>query len=102
MPSILQIPGRLDIVITKGDAFASVITFDVDVSTWTLAATVDTSSPTTITLDNSSGGTVDISLDATATGAIPAGEYTWHMDRSDIGFERRYLAGKFTVIVISP
>lgn len=102
MPTLSQIPGRLDIVLTKGDSWSANLDFDVETVSWTLSATIDTDTPTSFTLANATGGVVTLSLTSGETNALPVGQYTWHLDRSDTGYEREYIAGYLTVILHIP
>jgi len=101
MTQIKQVPGRLDIVATKGDKLSILIDFDIDTTgyTWDVKAvhgTTDTAFSVASATDGS--GQETISMASSDLDLISAGAYSWYMDRTDAGSERRYLAGDFTVI----
>ena len=100
MSKIKQTPGRLDIIATKGDKFSVLIDFDIDTTGYTWNAAVVHSSTTAFTVTSATDGSGQetISLASTDTNDIALGTWSWYMDRTDAGFQRRYLAGDFKLV----
>ncbi len=96
-----QVPGRLDIKISKGDDMSILIDFDIDITGYThTASTVELDASTTaITVVDTDLGNGQITLTMTDTllGAIAVGTHKWYLDRTNAGFQRRTLSGNFEV-----
>ena len=98
----IQKPGRLDIVAAQSDAFSVLLDFDIDTTGYTWAAKVDendgTTTTITVTSSTDGSGQETLTLASTDLADISLGEHNWELRRTDAGSQRRYLAGKFTVI----
>ncbi len=102
MPTAEQIPGRLDIVIHNGDAFSLELDFDTSIAGMNWDAKVDHTQGQTAFALGSTDPSMTLTLASSDTTLIPVGTHDWYLDRTDAGSERRWLAGRFTVIRYYP
>lgn len=98
MPDVEQVPGRLNITVTQGDAFSIDLTFDVSISGWNWDADVVHSAGTQAITITPGSGKITLSLTSGQTGVLPLGVANWYLDRVDTAEERRYVAGTFNVV----
>jgi hypothetical protein len=107
MPDLVQAPGRVNVYCKKGDAISFTLWWkDDDVSTWTFDANVDE----TIAITIASAGTpptgytsgITLSLTSGETDTITLGSHNWALDRTDVGSERRWVAGDWESFQYNP
>ncbi len=101
-----QVPGRLDLAFRRGDEYATLLDFSVDLTGYTFAAAITsrltgaTVATPTLTAVNLANGQVNLSLTEVQTAALAAGDYAWSMTWAAPGaVTRTALAG---IVEVSP
>lgn len=104
MSELNQLPGELDIKISKGDYLSFDVTVDFDLTSHTIYAAIDDSSGTPIVFTvtpgtySSTSSKITLSLTSTQTNGLTTKTNNWYLQFTYGGNTRTYLAGDFTVI----
>ena len=80
-----QLPGTLNLAAVRGDEFAAVVDFSIDMTGYTVSASI-TSIVTRQSVDtfattfvSAAAGTVNLALTESQTAALPRGTYGWNL-----------------------
>lgn len=100
MPSAADMPGYLAIGFRKGDSYATLVDFSInvtghswDASVYSFNTGVTVVEPT-VTVVNAASGQVNVSLTHAQTLGLAAGTYGWRLESTAPGDVRRtYIAG---------
>jgi hypothetical protein len=82
-PLAAQLPGRLDLAFRRGDEFATLLDFSIDLTGYTSTAAVSsrltgvTVATFAVTAVNLATGQINLSLTEIQTAALAAGDYDW-------------------------
>lgn len=104
MADLRQTPGVLNIAIVFEDELELTLSFNLNLTGYTFDATVVnavTKAETVIRVSpvDLATGRIQLSMDATASRAVPVGKHRWALRwTSDSGLTRTVLAGVFEVI----
>ena len=99
MPTAEQNPGRLNLAFVKGDYFATLIDFSINLSgRWFVAELISVPSRATVTTFavtavDLGAGQVNVSLTAEQTNSLAIGTYEWRFWWNDGGAPRTALQG---------
>jgi len=98
------LPGTMNLAFKKNGDFATLIDFNVSLSSYSVSATVTslvtgaTVIPFTTTLADAAAGQVSVSLTDTQTASLAAGTYGWQLDWTAPGsVQRTALSGTLEV-----
>lgn len=101
-----QLPGRLDLALRRGDEFASLLDFSIDLTGYTFTASVRSRltgavvATPTITAVNLALGQINLALTELQTSSLAVGDYDWSLVWSAPGtVTRTALAG---IVEVSP
>ena len=104
MAELNQSPGTLDITISQGDYVSFEITFDFDLTGYTITAAIDDSSGTLVNFTITPGtysdtsSIITLSLSSAQTEDIPLKQSKWYLKLTSGDNSRTYVSGKFLVI----
>jgi hypothetical protein len=99
MATYEQLPGTLNLAFRKGDDFSVESDFSIDLTGYTVTATVHSVVNDaqvvafTTNVTNAASGVVSVGLTDAQTLALAAGTYSWRMVGTASGITRTYLAG---------
>jgi hypothetical protein len=99
MATYEQLPGTLNLAFRKGDDVAFESDFSIDLTGYTLTATIHSVVNDaqvvafTTTVTNAASGIVTITLTDAQTLALAAGTYSWRLVGTAADITRTYLAG---------
>ena len=99
-----QLPGVMSLAFKRGNDFATLIDFNLSLTSYSVSATVTslvtgaTVIPFTTTLADAAAGQVSVSLTDTQTASLAAGTYGWQLDWTAPGsVQRTALSGTLEV-----
>jgi hypothetical protein len=104
MATYAQLPGILNLVLTRGEDFIVEADFSISLSGYTFTSTlnslVDNAQILSMTTSvvNPANGVVNVSLTRSQTQSLAAGTYSWRMIGDSGAVHRVYLAGFVEVL----
>lgn len=96
MPSLEQIPGRLDVKVTLGDDLVLPLQFNIALTGYTFAAAIGGQTPT-IDSSQAASGLIVLSLSEAQTTALGVCSVKWWFQWTVASVTRTVLSGTFAV-----
>lgn len=95
-----QLPGHLDIKVYKGDDLDFTMNFGIDISSYTLASTINSSTENAfaITVTDSTAGEIQLSLNDTQTTLLGTGTHKYEIDWTIGAYTRTIVNGGLIIL----
>lgn len=105
MATYSQLPGRLSLALRRGDEFGASVDFDVDLSGYTVSASIvsaitgSTAGTMTATVTNAAAGIVNVAMTEAQTQSLVPGTYSWRLEWVAPGDVKRTAMAGFVEVV---